>query len=220
MHTLRQAMTLFSMTWLAQVTSTLCLILPVCCTVAANPMPATVSAQEIADRLSEIRQDGMSYVRLRMEIKTAQPSAKTALQLQIKARRTKSMSDLVIQVLWPKERKGEAVLLHQTNGSFPTGMLLLLPDTQRPLDASQMGKPLFGGDLSYEDFIDNFFAWHHQSIIGSEMLGGVSCVVLESKPGKGEKSSYASVKSWIDPVRMVPHRVEKYFEGGAAGMPH
>ena len=37
---------------------------------------------------------------------------------------------------------------------------------------------------------------------------------LESKPGKGERSPYGSVKSWIDPRRLVPLRVEKYSGSG------
>ena len=42
----------------------------------------------------------------------------------------------------------------------------------------------------------------------------MNCTILESKPGKGERSSYGSVKSWIDTRRMVPLRVEKYSSSG------
>ena len=41
------------------------------------------------------------------------------------------------------------------------------------------------------------------------------CLILESKPGSGQPSSYSSVRSWIDAKRTVPVRIEKYGAGGA-----
>ena len=177
--------------------------------VAVPAMPAL----ELAARLSASRQDGTAFVRLRMEINAA-GGAKGTLQLQLKERRTKSGSDLVYQVLWPKERKGEAVLLRKTAGRAPGGALFTPPDRLRALDASQMKEPLFGSDLSYEDVIDDFFAWEKQTAVGSEVVNRVNCQILESKPGKDERSSYALVRSWVDTRRMLPLRVEKYFASG------
>ena len=188
------------------------------CAIGVNhPPPSAPSAQAIATRLSAIRQEGNSYVRLRLNIKKQSADVRTVLQLQVKTRRTKSASDFVVQVLWPKDLKGNAVLLREAPGAPPTGTIFQVPDTLRPLDTSKMKTPLFGSDISYEDFIDNPFAWRHQKIVGTEKLHGVSCVILESKPGKGESSSYASVQSWVDPVRMVPLRVERNYEGGRLG---
>jgi hypothetical protein len=45
---------------------------------------------------------------------------------------------------------------------------------------------------------------------GNEILNDVNCFILESKSGKGEQSTYASVRGWIDPRRLVALRVEKY----------
>ena len=73
---------------------------------------------------------------------------------------------------------------------------------------------LLGGDLSCEDVIDNFYGWSQQALVGTETVEGVNCQVLESKPGKADRSSYGSVKSWIDVRRMVPLRTEKYSESG------
>src|SRR5688572_9119040 len=75
--------------------------------------PATgISARELAAKLSSIRQDGSSYVRLRMEI---QGGKQETLQIQIKQRRGKDSSQVLYQVLFPKERKGESVLLHKSS---------------------------------------------------------------------------------------------------------
>jgi len=72
---------------------------------------------------------------------------------------------------------------------------------------------LFGTDLSYEDIIDSPFAWSQQAIVGTQDVGRFPCQILESKPG-GHASSYASVKTWIDPKRMVPLQIEKYDSSG------
>ncbi len=175
---------------------------------AADPAPVP-NAGELAAKLSALRQDGSSYVRLRMEIKG---STAETLQLQIKQRRTKSGSDIVYQVLFPKERKGESVLLRKSGSRAATVATFTPPDKARTID--DLKEPLFGSDLAYEDVVDDFFAWSQQTIVGTEEVDGVNCQVLESKPGKGDRSGYGSVKSWIDVRKMVPMRVEKYSSSG------
>jgi hypothetical protein len=168
-----------------------------------------VTANELASRLSALRQDGASYVRLRMEIKGA---TKETLQLQIKERRTNSSSEVVWQVLYPKARKGESVLLRKIGNRPASGSVFLPPNTFRAID--DLKEPLLGSDLSYEDVVDNFFAWDQQAIVGAEKVDGVSCQILESTPGKDQRSIYGSVRSWIDVRRLVPLRVEKYAGSG------
>ncbi|MEI9897843.1 MAG: outer membrane lipoprotein-sorting protein [Chthoniobacter sp.] len=53
-----------------------------------------------------------------------------------------------------------------------------------------------------------------QAIVGTETVDGVNCQILESKPGKGDRSTYGSVRSWIDAKRLVPLRIEKYSGSG------
>lgn len=168
--------------------------------------PPALSAKDLAARLSAIMEDGNSFIRMRME----KGVPKETLQLQIKQRRTKNSTEVVYQVLWPKERKGESVLLRKSGTRPASGALFTPPNTTRTLDAGDMKEPLFGSDLTYEDVVDNFFAWDQQSLVGTEEVDGVPCQILESKPGKSGHSSYGSVRSWIDPRRLVPMRVEKY----------
>ena len=174
---------------------------------AESPSPPT--ANDLASRLSALRQDGTSYVRLRMEIKGA---TKETLQLQIKERRTKDSSEVVYQVLYPKERKGESVLLRKIGNQPASGSVFVPPNTVRSFD--DLKEPLFGSDLSCEDVVENFFAWEQQAIVGTEKMNGVNCQILESKPGAGQRSIYGSVRSWIDVRRLVPLRVEKYASSG------
>jgi len=181
---------------------------------AAEPDAANLSAKELAGRLNALRQDGNSLVRLRLEVKQPPDTTRTALQIQIKERRTRAGGEAVYQVLWPKERKGEAVLLRAGSGRAPSGSIYVPPGKPKPLGAAQMTEGLFGSDLAYQDVIENFFAWDNQTITGTEVINRVSCLVLESKPGKDDRSIYGSVRSWIDPRRLVPLRVEKYSSSG------
>jgi hypothetical protein len=179
---------------------------------AAEPAPSTISASDLAARLNAWQQDGSSYVRLRMVV--SEPAGKSAFQIQIKGRRSKTGTEVVYQILWPKERKGEGVLLQKAAGRSATGAIFVPPNALRSLDASQMKEAFFGSGLSYEDLVENFFAWEQQAIVGTEEVDGVSCYILESKPGKGARSSYGKVRSWIDSRRLIPLRMRNTASGG------
>ena len=174
---------------------------------AAEPESSATSGKELANRMSTGLQDS-ALVRAKIEMR-APDGSKQVLQLQIKERRTAASTDLLYQVQWPKERKGETVILHQDAGAAPRGTIISPTGSVRSLEASQMGDALLGTDLSYQDAIENFFAWKDQTITGSEVVNGVECQILESKPGKPGVSIYSKVRSWIDSKRLVPLRIEK-----------
>jgi hypothetical protein len=169
-----------------------------------------VAADPASDLAAALRakEEGSTFVRVRMRVGSGE-----ILQLQIKSRASPASADIVYQILFPKERKGEAVLLHRSGGRF-TGTLFIPPNAARSIASAKFTEPLFGSDLSYEDIIDNPFAWDQQAIVGTEVIDGTPCQVLESKPGKGRDSCYSSVHTWVDPRRFVPLRIEKY---GASG---
>lgn len=154
------------------------------------------------------KQDGSTFVRVRMQTGNGE-----TLQLQIKSRVAGGVADIVYQILFPKERKGEAVLLHRSGAKF-TGTLFTPPTNVKPIASGQLNQQLFGSDLSYEDIIDNPFAWSQQTVVGAETINGTACQILESKPGKSHSSSYTKVRTWIDPRRLVPLRIEKYGSSG------
>jgi hypothetical protein len=178
---------------------------------AEQPAPPTMSAAELVNRMETSRQ-GSALIRTKLEVQSS-GGAKRVLQLQIKERRTKTATDLLYQVLWPNEHKGEAVILHQAQGTA-TGSIILPQQPVRAITSSQMGEGLFDSDLSYQDAVENFFAWKKQTFVGSEVINGVNCQILESKPDSSSASIYAKVRSWIDPHRFVPMRIEKYSPSG------
>ena len=200
-------MTLFHRNFFAIAVGIFGLTGPVFVRAAENPV--TIKASELASRLSALRQNGSSYVRLRLEVKGA--SSQT-LQLQIKERRTKSGTEVVYQVLWPKERKGESVLLRMVGNRPASGAVFVPPNLVNAID--DLKAPLLGSDLAYADVIEDFFAWDQQVFLGTEEIDRVSCQIIESKPGKADRSIYGSVRSWVDMKRLLPLRVEKYSSSG------
>jgi hypothetical protein len=179
---------------------------------AAEPTPPALTAAELAGRMNAARQ-GCALIRTQLEVRSLD-GGKRVLQLQIKERRTKTATDLIYRVLWPNEHKDEAVILHQDAEGAPSGSLIVPPGTVRALKSSQMRAGLFDSDLSYLDAVENFFAWKKQAVAGSEVINGVNCQILESKPDASSPSVYSKVRSWIDPRRLVPLRIEKYSASG------
>lgn len=182
------------------------LVLSTLAIIVSPAFAQAVDAKALAAQLAGLQQDGSSYARVKMDGKSAD-GAKFTLQLQIKQRRSASSTEVVYQVLWPKERAGEAVLLKQSGGEM-SGTVFTPPDKVRNLTPAQMKEPLLGTSLSYADVLENFFTWSSQKIVGSEVVNKVSCQVLESRSGS------AVVRSWIDTKRAVPMRVEKHLQSG------
>jgi len=151
------------------------------------------------------KESGSTLVRIRMVDAKGQ-----TLQVQIKSRVSAGAADIVYQILFPKERKGESVLLHRSGNKF-SATTFTPPNTTRQI--AEMNQALFGTDLSYEDIVDSPFAWNQQAVVGTANIDRFPCQILESKPG-GHASSYASVKTWVDANRMVPLQIEKYDSSG------
>ena len=181
---------------------------------AQAPSPATLTASDLAARLAAMRESGSAFVKVRAEISRPSTREKSVLQLQIKSRRSPKRTELVYQLIWPKERKGEAVLLVREGPDAPNGITFTPPGTLRTLEAAQLKSSLFGTDLALDDLVDDCYSWKHQSFGTAEMVDGVGCRILESRPGPGEWSSCAKVLSWVDLERTVPLRVEKYSLSG------
>ena len=173
-----------------------------------------LSAADLASRLSESIRDGDSATRLRLKIEAAEGEKKTVLQVQVKARRSAGKTEVMYQVLWPKDRKGQAFLIQREGESPAKGVVYTPPKTLTNLDQNGLKGAVFDSDLAYLDVIENFFDWKKQSLAGKETVDRVECLILESKPGSTDSTSYGMVKSWIDPRRLVALRVEKYDSAG------
>ena len=169
------------------------------------------SAQDLASKLADAVNDGASTARLKMDIMPA-PGQKTVLQLKANALRTAENSSVHYQVLWPKDRTAGSFVLRKPAGGAASGSVLQTDGSIKPI--SQTLDAAFDSDISYEDLAGNYFAWEKQTLTGEETVKGIPCVILESKPGSKDRSAYGSVRTWIDPKRVVPLRVEKINSNG------
>jgi hypothetical protein len=145
-----------------------------------------------------------------MDIRQGQDAQ--TLQVQILQRRSPSSTEVVCQVLWPKERQGESLLLRKVGRNAPTGVRFVPPDKMLTPDA--LDEPLLGSDLALADLMENSYTWDHQAIVGKEKIGNLPCLILESKPGNGQHSIYTAVRTWVDETRLLPLRVEKFMGSG------
>jgi len=175
----------------------------------------SLSAKDLAARLSETLEDGDSATRLRMKVKPAGGGEDVVLQVQVKARRSAEKTDVLYQVLWPKGNKGQAFLIQQERGGDPKGVSYE-PSTKKviSLNKARMSDLLLGSDLAYQDVMENFFSWENHSLAGKEAVDRVECLILESKPGSKDSTPYSKVRSWIDTRKLVALRVEKYDGSG------
>lgn len=166
-----------------------------------------LSAEQLADKMADVVEDGDAVARVRMKSADGK-----VLQVQIKSRRANGRAEAVYEILWPADRKGEKIFLEQTAGSWPEGKVVSALGQCAEIDRSDIGEGLFGTDLSYADAVENFFLWPKQELAGTEKVGGSECVIVESRPASG--SPHGKVRSWIDSRRLVVHRVEKYDGAG------
>ncbi len=189
------------------------LLLPLLLSRPAYAEDNTISAAELSTRLAGSLEDGNSVARVKFTTKPASGGA-AVLQLQIKARRTAAQSEVAYEVLWPAERKGEGLVLRQRGTGAVEAAMLTPPDRRQRLGSAQMLDPLLASALAVQDAVENFYRWNRQTLGGREKIGNADCVILESRPGPGDRSPYGKVVSWVDLRKMLPLRVEKFDQSG------
>jgi len=157
-----------------------------------------------------------SGIRTRAKLtKTARP-AKTeeVMQVVIKGRREGEATEMLYQLLWPKEVAGRALVVGTSADGTVGGFLFEPPDKKIPLTPRLMAQPVFGTDVTVEDLAEAYWRWPLQKLSGEERALGRVCRVVESRPGPGTATSYSLVRSWIAPDIALPLVVEKFGKDG------
>ena len=170
---------------------------------------APLTAAQLAGRLASAVEDGEATARARFKTGSGE-----VLQVQIKSRRGPGRTAVAYEVLWPADRKGETVILRRSGGGAPEGWIKSPAGEPKQIAAAQLTDGIFGSELALQDVIENFFRWGKQALVGQERVSNADCVILESRPGGRDSTSYGKVRSWIDPRRLVAMRVEKYDRSG------
>ncbi len=88
--------------------------------------------------------------------------------------------------------------------------------TARVLPFDQWNSNPLGPGFNYEDFLEQQYFWPGQSSEGKAKFGARNCEIIKSTPGPGDRTHYASVKTWIDPSIDFPVYAEKAMRGTGA----
>jgi hypothetical protein len=104
-------------------------------------------------------------------------------------------------------------LLTQDAADGTSNQWIYLPAMQRVrrVDANRKGGRFVNSDYYYEDLRDRKPSMDQHKVLGRERVGKVDCEVLESIPVEASNSVYLRRLSWIDPVSLLPMRVD-FFE--------
>jgi hypothetical protein len=164
---------------------------------------AALSAAQYVAAMKAAAPKGGCYIRVKMDTVDA-GGARQSLQVQIKRRDLGAgKAEHLYQVLSPKERRGEAVLLRISGSKF-MGSEFTPGKGLSPLKASDRHDPLLGTSLTVDDLMADFLDWPQQTLAGNEKVGGADCAIIESTQGD------ARVKSWVDQKRYVALKAEVY----------
>jgi hypothetical protein len=163
------------------------------------------TAAELIAGVRAAKPEDSFYARLRIEHSEGGGKPVT-LQVQLKRRPTSDGSDSLYQVLFPKDRKGEGLLLKLRKNSI-SGASMSAEGKLQPVGAGSDGIRVFGTALTVEDLQAEFLKWPQQTIVGQEKVGALPCTIVESRPSS---SSSQRVRSWIDESRYATMHVEFY----------
>jgi Outer membrane lipoprotein-sorting protein len=177
--------------------------------VIAPAQTRSFTARELIAGVKAAKPSGGVYARLRME-HHGPTKETTVLQVQVKRRALPDgASESLLQLLFPRERKGEGLLVKIKGTSF-SGATFTPGKGIRPLKPSDRDAQVFGTAFTIDDLTAGFLDWPVQEIVGKEPQGGVPCTVVELRPSK---SSASKARCWIDEKRFATMRVE-FFNSG------
>jgi hypothetical protein len=170
--------------------------------------PEQLIARVLASRLVGFR----GHARLvQINPQTEQQESK---RIVIKARQEGKSFKMLYQAVWPSSVAGQAVLIEMTPGQPVKGFLMESPDKVLPLTPRLLDQPLFGSDFRIEDLTEDFWHWPMQEFIGTEIIMGCPCKIIESRPGSATQSGYSVIRSWVCPRLALPLRVERITRDG------
>ncbi|AJF07962.1 outer membrane lipoprotein-sorting protein [Geoalkalibacter subterraneus] len=169
-----------------------------------------LSGRELAQRVYDrpVGEDMTSHAV--MELISAKGSVRKR-EFQVYGMDQKGQRSQLIRFTSPADISGTGFLVFE-RGQGDTEQFLYLPALRRTrrIVSSQKGHSFVNSDFSYEDMerrpVDS---WSHK-IAGSEKIGPMVTLVLESRPKEDTTSSYTLVKSWVAPEIDMPLRVEYY----------
>jgi hypothetical protein len=182
---------------------------------AADP-PASVPQADCRDVASLMQSARAaieeSAVDVRIRLTGSRAGRRTdPLQLRIRAKKVGPAFRTLIEVTAPPDRRGAALLTSTATGvEVESRPPLRAAPLAPPDDLDAPGAlPWLSPCLLLEDYVDAHYWWTTHAAQGAAKVGDRMSCVVRSEPGDIRRTDYRSVKTWLDPERLVPLKAEK-----------
>lgn len=183
------------------------------CILSPVSSQAQPSGQELAQLVYDryVGEDAIS--RQIMELISVQ-GQKRIRELTITSRDHSGNRKTLLRFTSPAEIQGTGFLAIET-GQGDTEQFLYLPALKRTrrIMTGQKGRSFVNTDFTFEDMERRPVKDSEHAVIGEEVLGGVQCWILESRPKPDKESQYTSVRAWVAREMLVPLRTDFYGDG-------
>ena len=189
---------------------------PVCwtlvVTLVANGAAADGGGEQLAQRIYDRADGADSAAALVMTL--SERGKEPRLRRLVLYRMDKGAGELatMIRFLEPGDISGTGLLtIDPAAGDSDQWLYLPAMQRVRRVASDRKGGRFVGSDYYFEDLRDRKVAQDEHRVTGQETVGGVRCEVLESVPVDPGNSVYRKRVSCIDPVRLLPMRID-FFE--------
>lgn len=121
----------------------------------------------------------------------------------------------LIRFIEPADIRGTGLLtVDRARGDADQWVYLPALDRSRRIPAARKGGRFVASDLYYEDMQDRTPDEDVHRWMRDDVIGGKAVEVIESVPVDPGNSVYSKRISWIDPVTLLPMRVDYFRPGG------
>ncbi|MBP6726463.1 MAG: outer membrane lipoprotein-sorting protein [Thauera sp.] len=173
--------------------------------------PGLALAQRVYDRADG--QDATSAVTMSLTEEGRSPRVRSMVLYRLSGEGGEVST--LIRFTEPADIAGTGLLtLDAADGESNQWIYLPAMQRVRRVDSNRKGGRFVNSDYYFEDLRDRKPTMDTHRLIGQETIAGVACEVLDSVPVEAGNSVYLRRVSWIDPVSLLPLRVD-FFEKDA-----
>lgn len=141
--------------------------------------------------------------------------ARSSENVEIEARWFPEGLRVLVAITSPAAARAHVLLEARTDGRNTVRIAHPGDSAATELPFSKWMQEPLGEAFTYEDFLEAQYFWPRPRDLGPVKFGARMCDLLLSTPGAGDRTHYASVKSWLDPASGFPVYVEKQLKDSA-----
>lgn len=171
------------------------------------------SADEIVDKALEQNamgfKSGQAQIQLVVEDKKGD---KRTRKLDVKSKKISDLGRTRVELLAPKEVKGQAFLFAEQSGEDDVWMYLPAFKVTRRIEGGQKDGAFLGSHFTYADLESRDLKEATYKKLADEKIGKFDVWVIETTPNKDASSDYSKILLYVRKSDYTPLKV-KFFEG-------